>query len=285
MKISLSSWERLTRLMGAMAFCFLVAAPALAQQKLVFKDGSAEKVESYEVKRDRVRFKSVERNEWEEVPLDQVDLEATKKLNEKEAEEAKQLQKKKFDAPKNKGSDPDSSPSRTADKVVVSPGIKLPDAYGLYVWDGKVLIQVIESGTRKRTEHKNAIINMVSPAPIMKQKFSIQLDGPTSDLRLHTPTPVFYAHLPDERGGQLSLFRMMVTKTARILKEVSHSQMTGSDTEKAQEYIFTPALRVAENVYKIFPTTPLAEGEYCLLEMTPEQNQLHTTVWDFAIAK
>jgi hypothetical protein len=257
--------------------------PLWAQQKLVFKDGTTEKVERFEVNGDRVRFKSLERNEWEEVPLNLVDLDATKKRNEKEAQEQKTGEGKSFDVPT--VAEKDAGQKKAAALPEVAPGVKLPDAYGLYAWDGKNLVQLTEAGTRKRSDRKNIIINMVAPAPIMKQKFNIQLDGATSDTQLRTATPVFYVHLPEDRAGQISLFRMMVTKTARVLKEVSHSQITGSDSEKSQEYIFTPSIRLGENVYKVFPTKPLAEGEYCLLEMSPERNTLNTTVWDFAIVK
>jgi hypothetical protein len=48
-------------------------------QRLYMKDGSYQLVTQYMVKVDRVRYLSSERGEWEEVPLDLVDLEATKK--------------------------------------------------------------------------------------------------------------------------------------------------------------------------------------------------------------
>lgn len=264
---------------------FLIITPLQAQQKLIFKDGSVEKVERYDVKGNRVRFKSTERNEWEEVPVELVDLVATRQRNEKEADELAHAPRGSLGKPGERP-EKDAPPAlKPSEPVQVSPGVKLPEAYGIYAWDGAKLVPLSEAGTRKRTDRKNAIINMVAPAPILKQKVSIQLEGATSTTKLRTASPVFYVHLPEERGGQISLFRMMVTKSARILKEVSHSQITGSDSEKSQEYIFTPALRLSENVYKIFPTKPLPEGEYCLLELTPQQNQLETTVWDFSIPK
>lgn len=273
---------------GLALFLMIGLFPAIlleAQQKLVFKDGSIEKVERYNVKGDRVRFKSVERSEWEEVPLDQVDLKTTEELNKKEAEELKKLPHRPLDAPGTKSEGATAGGKQNERPVEVSPGVKLPDAYGLYVWDGQSLVTITEAGTRQRSDRKNAIINIISPAPLMKQRISIQLDGVTSDTRLHNPIPIFYAHFPEERGGNLSLFRMMITKTARVLKEVSHSQITGSDSVKTQEFIFTPSIRVADNVFKMFPTKPLTEGEYCLVEMTQQQNQINTTVWDFTIVK
>ncbi len=261
-------------------------SPAWAQQKLVFKDGTTEDVAAYEVKGDRVRFKSIDRNEWEEVPLSLVDLVATKKLNAKNTEELRELQKIPLGKPGGKSrGHAGAPPEKRVEDVEVAPGVKLSNAYGVYVWDGKQILQLSEAGARSQKDKRNIIINMVAPLPIMKQKTYIQLDGPTSDRPLHTSSPVFYAYLPDGRGGDLSLFRMIVTKSARVLKEVAHSQITGSDSERSQTFIFTPSIRVAENVYKIFPTKPLEAGEYCLLELTPEQNQFETLVWDFSVVK
>ncbi|MGB7623003.1 MAG: hypothetical protein WBN92_11695 [Terriglobia bacterium] len=274
------------RVLLAAAGCLMIATTAaFPQQKLVFKDGTTEKVERYEVKGDRVRFKSYERNEWEEVPLNLVDLAATKELNEKEARELKATPRKLVDAPEEGSKDQALNTLKPAGEVEISPGVKLPEAYGLYAWDGKKLAPLTEVGTRKKTDRKSAIINRVAPAPIMKQKITIQLDGPSAEVKLSTLTPVFYVYLPEDGGGQLSLFRMIVTKSARVLKEVSHSQITGSDRERSQEYVFTPSIRIAENVFKVFPEKPLAEGEYCLVALSPTQNQYTPTVWDFSIAK
>jgi hypothetical protein len=273
------------RLFLAASFLLCATAAVFPQQKLVFKDGTTESVERYEVKGDRVRFKSYDRNEWEEVPLNFVDLEATRKLNEKEARELNQTTRKSMHGPPEGSNEQATNTSRPAREVEIFPGVRLPEAYGLYAWDGKKLVPLAEVGTRKRTDRKSAIINMVAPAPVMKQKITIQLDGPTAELKLSTPTPAFYVYLPEERGGQLSLFRMIVTKSARVLKEVSHSQITGSEHEKSQEYIFTPSLRIAENVFKLFPEKPLSEGEYCLVELSQTQGQYTPTVWDFSVVK
>src|SRR5687767_5834144 len=57
---------------------FLLVASALAANiKLYLKDGTNHMVREYSVQSDRVRFYSLERSQWEEIPLDLVDIKRT----------------------------------------------------------------------------------------------------------------------------------------------------------------------------------------------------------------
>src|SRR5579871_4087505 len=88
-----------------------------ANIKLYLKDGSYHLVREYQVQPDRVRFYSVERSQWEEIPLDLVDLgktrseeterkeeieKETKALSEEDQAE-RQLQKEVMRIPQNPG--------------------------------------------------------------------------------------------------------------------------------------------------------------------------------------
>src|ERR1035441_10431968 len=59
------------------ALFVLTLAALAANVKLYLKDGGFHLVREYQVQTDRVRYYSVERSQWEEMPLDLVDLKRT----------------------------------------------------------------------------------------------------------------------------------------------------------------------------------------------------------------
>src|SRR6266496_2879850 len=60
-----------------LALFFLAIAAWAANVKLYLKDGGYHVVREYQVQTDRVHFYSVERSQWEDIPLEMIDLKRT----------------------------------------------------------------------------------------------------------------------------------------------------------------------------------------------------------------
>src|SRR5260370_39562589 len=74
-----------------------VFTASAATVKLYLKDGSYQLVREYKVEKDRVRFFSTDRGEWEEIPVELVDLEKTQ-TEIKQREEARREEAAAIDA-------------------------------------------------------------------------------------------------------------------------------------------------------------------------------------------
>ena len=109
-----------------------MASQSHAQQlarRLILKDGSYQLVTNYEVKGDRVRYKSAERDEWEELPSALVDWPATEKYEKDRATSA---------IPEAARIDKEVDADREAELArlpQVAPGLRLPDYSGVFLLD------------------------------------------------------------------------------------------------------------------------------------------------------
>ena len=113
-------------------FCSALGASAQAANqeathRLILKDGSYQLVTKYEVKGERVRYYSSEREEWEELPNSLIDWTATNKYEKERASapEAVQLDKEIEH----------ESELAEASLPQVAPGLRIPEDQGVFLLD------------------------------------------------------------------------------------------------------------------------------------------------------
>ncbi len=148
---------------------------SLAQElasRLILKDGSYQSVTKYEVKGDRVRYYSSEREEWEELPSSLVDWPATEKY-EKDRTAAPAI-------PEAALIDKESSADRAADEgrlPQVAPGLRLPELSGMFLLDNfKGQPQLVEVQQGEGVLDRNSKSNILRGA-VASGKETIELDG------------------------------------------------------------------------------------------------------------
>src|SRR5271163_666643 len=139
----------------------VVLAPGIqtrAQQlagRLILKDGSYQLVTKYEIKGDRVRYKSAERDEWEELPSALVDWPATEKYQKDRATSAIP-EAAAIDKEKNAETEADRA-AEESHRPEVTPGLRLPEDDGVFLLDNfqgqpqLVELQQTEGGVNRNT--------------------------------------------------------------------------------------------------------------------------------------
>jgi len=261
-------------------WALLVAGIALWPQagwaaiKLYMKDGTYQLVKSYEVVGDRVRFYSLERSDWEEAPKSLVDFEATERAqqkqqaeDEKALEEAREIDKEHFERPLNTGFE-------------IAPGIRLPQDEGVFAFDGKRVIRMVQTPAQMVTDKKRAALILAMPGPLVKRRSLVVLPGRTAAIRIAMAQPTFYVQLEDSSAASFALVPVKSGKEARVVEKVQAGLGVGQSGE-VREALPLERAQIAPGLFKLKPSQPLALGEYALAELIREK--LNLDVWDFGI--
>lgn len=261
-------------------------------KKLVLKDGSFQLARSYERKGDRVRYYSMERGDWEEIPAALVDWDATAKA-ERDAEKADEalvskIHKQEEAAKIQTTLDVDAS-------LQVAPGVFLPPGEGMFAIEGKSVIAIPQVGSAVKNDRANTIKRILSPIPIVPAKQNIEIPGGKATLRINTQNPEFYlrevqpdydkdstlerTHRQGTTGPEVELIRATVKGNKRILESIR--SMFGEEVGRESNVISIQQWEVAKTVYRYTLSQPLPPGEYALAEILPDG--LNLFVWDFGV--
>jgi hypothetical protein len=275
---------------------FLVPATIHAQaqsKRLILKDGSYQIATKWEIKDDRVRFFSVERNEWEEIPNSLVDWDATKKYEEdraagKESKEAAELEK---EMQEEREEEELRSPH-------VAAGLRLPPEGGVYALDTYLSLPELvplDQSTGEVNLHTGHNVLRAAINPLAGAKETIDIAGPRSKIQIHASLPAIYINLDarEEAGttdsakagaelpwDRFRIVRAEVKNDKRVVGALK-SSITGK-TSQEQETIPATAEQMSEGWIKLTPKTPLEPGEYAVAELLGKQG-MNSYVWDFGV--
>ena len=252
-----------------------IAVPLPKGKKLVMNDGSFQIVREYTREGDRVRYYSLERSDWEEIPASLVNWDATQKAEtERQAQDQALVEKIKESARAKRVADVDSDRSFEA-----RPGIVLPDAYGLYALDGDVIRTMQQDHAEAHFDKARTFERVVTGVPLIKSKQEVEIPGKHAKLRMQSGDPEFYFRTIDERDPQMTLLRVEINGDNRALETIT-TDMVGQNTYKNRE-VATQEWDAAHGLYRFTVEETLSPGEYALIETTPEGHSLY--VWDFGV--
>jgi hypothetical protein len=243
----------------------LAAITAFAADfRLYLKDGNYHLVREYQVQTDRVRFYSVERSEWEEIPLSLVDLKRTE-AEKQERQEA--LQKEAAEIAAEDKFERDLREQR--ERIPVGPGVYFAEDNQI-----KPLKQAESKAVNKKSRW---VLQRLSPIPVVAGKTTVELEGERSASVMTSSRPEFYIRL--DREETFGIVKMMPKKGARVVQEWEIVQVTKQVIENQQDVLIFRK-QLDDGLYQIWPQQPLEPGEYAVVEYTPGERNIQT--WDFA---
>lgn len=244
-------------------------------KKLVLTDGTFQIAREYTVEGDRVRYWSIERSQWEEIPTGLVDWDATHKAEAEEAAEDAKL-KAKIHASEVAMHTQDINVDASLE---IKPGVFLPDGIGFYALEAKQIYQMKQSLAATHISMGRETERILTGVPFIPEKETMALADAHAALRLTNTEPEFYMRPADSRQPRFRLLRAQIKDGHRILENVN-IHFSGEQVHKATDIEFetwTPA----SGVFRYTVVQRLEPGEYAFVEMTDEG--IASYVWDFGI--
>jgi len=284
------------------ALLALLFVPVLlcAQQtasRLILKDGSYQPVLKYEVKGDRVRYLSAERNEWEEVPKSMVDWPATEKFEKDRASGVV--------SPEAAALDRELEAERKADEAkspLVAPGLRLPDDGGVFLLDTfhgeQQLAEIQQSGGEVNRNVKGNIFR-AAINPVASSKQTIELDGQHAKIQAHVTQPTVFVNIeqdstispeqPQKTAAaahpteplRFRIVRAQVKSDKRIVGAIKIT-MIGKVSQQENLVPSHSEIIPGSGWVKVVPGSALAPGEYAVVEMLGDEG-MNLYVWDFGV--
>jgi hypothetical protein len=308
-----------------------VAAPACAQKtlplkpdepglatnhRLILKDGTYQLVRKYEVVGDRVRYISIERGgDWEELPENLVDWDATRKWERDHAaatvEDISPAMKEAEVIDKEEAAERNEQAALMPE---VANGLELPNQDGVFALDTfegtpelvELLPNEMSANTPAKTKHGISTLN-----PFAGKNASLELDGANSKVHLHVNDPVIYLSLnvpanaeqvvshamTVDTGGAKEMasrkhgahsatsgFALVRVDQRNAMRIVGAIHMSPSGTVTQDEDVMAAKVEVLPGKHwlKITPDKPLLIGEYALVEIL-SASDINQSVWDFRV--
>jgi len=262
-------------------------------KKLILKDGTYQVIREYQRNGDRVRYYSLERGDWEEIPASMVDWEATAKVaGDEEKSAAAEVEKIHH---REEAARMDNVADIDASLQVGGKGAFLPDAEGMYAVEGKTVRVMDQVASQLKADKMRILAQIMSPVPMVPGKQNLVLPGARATLRLKSQTPEFYLREPPpdpektstiqkskraaDSGPDVELIRAKVVHNGRQLESIN--TMFGEQVSKKVNSVSIQRWEVAPNVYRFTLSAPLPPGEYILAQV--EENGLDVFVWEFGV--
>jgi len=307
--------------LAVLALALHAPAQDLAK-RLILKDGSYQLVTRYEVKGDRVRYQSAERNEWEELPASLVDWPATEKY---EKDRATSAIPEAIALDKEKDAERETELSHLPQ---VAPGLRLPEDSGVFLLDNYQGQPQLNEMQQTEGDINQSIRGNIFRGPLTPianaAKQNVELEGEHAALRAHVGVPSIYINVDDDQRRQppsgetasaqmnqpsldapraeqqhpqepqqpqqpeqpivpFNRFRIVRAKVKSGKRLVSNLKRNAAGkVSQDQDFVNTTIDRISGGWFKLTPTHDLEPGEYALIEIQGNEG-MNLYLWDFSV--
>jgi len=237
-----------------------------ANQKLYLTDGSYQLVREYKLDGDRVRYYSIERSDWEEIPKELVDLARTEK--EFKTRQTELERESKVFAEEEKV-------ARDLEKEVM----RIPQNPGVYWIEGDQAKILHAAESTVHTNKGRSVLSKLSPVPMISGKATLEIANPHSLNIFTNPEQEFYIQLSQQE--RFGIVKLTSKGTVRIVEELTVVPVTKEMVEERFPMEIFQKQMTADALYKIWPKQPLPPGEYAVVEFS--EGKMNMQIWDFAV--
>lgn len=243
-------------------------------KKLIMKDGSFQIVSSYALDGDRVRYFSVERAEWEELPASLIDWPATKKAEtDQEKTDAALTTKLKVDE------EAARAPVDVDASFEVVPGVFLPPGEGFFILDNHAVFSLKQSPASAKLAKGHFLEQIAVPLPVIPSRTSVDLPGKHAAFRTTNPTPEFYFRTTDLAQPEIELVAAHVQSNKRHIENID--RLFGQQSFKGKS-VPIQEWQIATGLYRFTLGESLTPGEYAFVQFSPKEG-LNLLLWDFGV--
>ena len=255
--------------------------------RLILKDGSYERIRQYEIRGDRVRYFSVERNQWEELPVSLIDWAATENYARQSTREAlARANEANEKAAKERSEEEAHTPT-------VAPRLRIPEPEGVFLLDTyndePELNRLAQNGADLNKNTKSNILRGFIN-PIAGSRQTVELKGQHARIQSHVLTPALYYSI-DPSDPSTPYTAKTAQSHLRIVRceEKKGNRVVGAfaiavygKVKQTTQYIDARVEMVSDYWVKVTSADSLQPGEYALVELD-EKGAMNQFVWDFGV--
>ena len=282
--------------------------------RLILKDGTYQMVREYKVVGDRVRYLPLDRGtDWEELPVELVDWDATRKWERDHSQDAEDASSPAMkEAAEIDKEEADAREEQKARMPEVAKGLELPDENGVFAldtYDGTPeLVELVPTEASMNTKERHGLNTL---NPMAGHKASIELEGAHAKVHLHVNDPAIYLslnatddseevishammvntkgakevangkHGAHSAGSEFAIVKVDERNTVRIVGAI-HISPTGKITQDEDVIPARAEVLPGKHWLKLTPEQPLPIGDYALVEIL-SPSDINDSVWDFRV--